>query len=131
MIFLLNMSVYQKIIPYGLIVAGSFGLLGCEQLLSEPNYVYVSGKVQNEKYQKNFFDNDQYSFSFNTEHGLKTFTCYGDTQASNLDLLINPSDEVKIELSCPPHSIAKKWIEKNTQFSGYCSNVVELNGQPL
>lgn len=121
------MRLYQKIIPYGLMVAGSVGLLGCkhEDKQLEPTYTYISGKVQSENFQKKFFDPDRYLFSVSTESGLKLFRCDGDLESVSLDLLINPGDEIKIKKYIP------SWQVENTNFLIYPRDVVELNGQQI
>lgn len=122
-----NMKLYQRIVTYGLMVAGSIGLLGCDpqqNTQKAPEPVYITGKVKGEKFQRNILDPNSYIFSVNTEHGLKIFRCHGDYSTSNLDALINSGDEVKIKLD--PH----EKVEDST-FYILITDVVKINGQQL
>ena len=119
------MKLYHRIIAYGLMVAGSIGCLGCDPPTTAqkaPEPVYLTGRVKNENFQNNFIDSDIYTFSLNTEHGLKLFKCIGDDSAASLDALVDPGDEVKIKLDLH---------EKIEDSDFYVSkkDVVEINGQ--
>jgi hypothetical protein len=120
------MKLYQRIITYGIMVAGSIGLLGCapqQNTQKAPEPVYLTGKVKGESFQDNIINSDKHTFSVKTEYGLKIFIRSG-RDASILDALIDPDDEVKIKLD--PY----EKVEDN-KFYILKKDVVEINGQQL
>lgn len=115
------MKPYQKLICYGLAAIGALGLPACSSKeISNP--VYISGKVVSERYQINPIYPHEYFFSVETKKGLKNFRCSGDSDAPSLDYLINPNDEVKIELD--PQEKPEKG-----QFDISKDQIVEVNGK--
>ena len=90
-----------------------------EPTLKAATPVYLRGTVKGENFVQ---DPIRYTFSVETDRGLKVFWCNGD-YASTLDTLINPGDKIKIKLPSDDE------IERR-QFPVLDETIVEINGQP-
>lgn len=131
LIFAQQMKLLQKVLTYGLIIAGGFSLLGCEPLQSQQNPeqkkasepVYISGNVKSERFIGGILE-DEYYFSVETDSGLKTFICRG-YNAPTPDTLIDAKDKVKIKLS-PYYKNANPH-----EFNISKRDVIEINREKL
>ncbi len=127
------MRLYRRIAPHALLLgAAGLGLVGCSEQSAQRRpmaenkpkpmeSMYMRGTLKSERFQKNPADPNEYFFTLTTENGFKMFECYGDEEAQMMDALLDPGDEVKIEIP-----------ERERKYNRFCidlGDIVELNGK--
>ena len=111
----------------GAILAGTIytisaiGLIGCASAIQQQKNTYFTGRVKSENFTKGMASSDVYTFTLETDKGLKMF--YNYYSAQELNALVDKDDKVKIKLNLQLQEL------ENDKFYIDYRDLIEINEQ--
>lgn len=113
-----------KTLKSGIGIFSLIYLSACESNHLKQEERYLTGIVKDESFSTRFVDLDIYTFSLNTEHGLKIFKYLGTPGSLELESLISSGDSLKV-------LIGDKNYNDDKFYMNSLEDIKELNGKKL